>query len=261
MIIKWLKRILGLVLAFAVYNKLGIFWAILFLFLTIIVDFIALLLVDQLSKVAFRGDGEALFEYMKGVRPDAPALVVILQMVVGPICSLSIPILMAGLFLGFNTMFSSLPISEGSTPLETTKEYAKQSTDLPLIDLPGNDREYVVSYNHYIDSMIFFERAMKCCSSQEDLLNLDSSKEDKVLKLLNNAIVESYKVTDVFLDSVHSEFKYRYKNIYIVSVLNIISGIKDNDTSRILQGLNDHEELSYWMMDNKDNLYYPLYDN
>jgi hypothetical protein len=110
MVIKWIKRIIWLILAYVVWKGEGIGIAILFLFLTIIFDFMVLLITAKLAIKGFQeGDSpeeiekakNRFFEYQRNPLSPSKRLVTFAQMILAPVGSIIIPFIIAGVFLGW----------------------------------------------------------------------------------------------------------------------------------------------------------------
>lgn len=110
MIVKWLKRIVWIVLAIIIGKELGIGFVFIFLITVKIVDFFSLYLVDIIAIKGFQ-EGKSQEDILKAKQmlqeyqhiPFSPSkpLVTFSQLVLGPFFSLVFPILIAGLFLGW----------------------------------------------------------------------------------------------------------------------------------------------------------------
>jgi len=110
MVVKWIKKIIWLILAYVVWKEAGITIAILFLFLTIIFDFIALLITAKLAIKGFQeGDSpeeiekakDRFSEYQRNPLFPSKSLVTFAQMILAPVGSITIPFIVAGVFLGW----------------------------------------------------------------------------------------------------------------------------------------------------------------
>ncbi len=110
MVVKWIKRVLIIVLTVLTWQKRGFLLAIGYLFICLPLDFFALLLANKLAIKGFQaGKGEQarqeaakrLLEYQRIPGSPSTPLVTFSQLVLGPILSISIPIIVAGLFPGW----------------------------------------------------------------------------------------------------------------------------------------------------------------
>ena len=110
MVIKWIKRIIWLILTSVAWKDNGIVIAILFLFLVIVFDFFARFFADKIAIKGFQeGDSpeeieEAkyyFFEYQRNPLFPSKPLVIFSQLVLAPLCSIIIPFIVAGIFLGW----------------------------------------------------------------------------------------------------------------------------------------------------------------
>ena len=110
MIIKWIKRFLWLSFAYFIWVRLGFVYAILYLAICIPIDFFALLFADKLAIKGFGGGNtdeerreslDHFFNYQRIPGYPSTPLVTFAQLILGPICSLSIPFIFGGIFLGW----------------------------------------------------------------------------------------------------------------------------------------------------------------
>ena len=111
MIVKFIKRILWLVIGYKVWQSTGVGPALLFLLLCCGVDFFALLYIDKLSIFSFqegRGEEERqkavdkLFEYQRNPLSPSKPFVTFSQIILGPILSLGIPFILGNFFIPGN---------------------------------------------------------------------------------------------------------------------------------------------------------------
>lgn len=110
MIIIWIKRILWVWFSYMVWRKTSIGTAFLFIILTIVLDFTALVIAAKLAIKGFQ-DGDTIddltnaqnrfFEYQQNPLSPSTPLVTFAQMVFAPLCSILIPVILAGWFLGW----------------------------------------------------------------------------------------------------------------------------------------------------------------
>ncbi len=111
MIIKWIKWLLWLIFAYLIWQRLSFGYAILYLVICIPIDFFALVFTDKLAIKGFQ-EGNTLedrrkaidcfFEYQRVPGSPSTPLVTFSQLILGPICSLSIPFIFGGIFLGWH---------------------------------------------------------------------------------------------------------------------------------------------------------------
>ncbi len=110
MIIKRIKRIIRVIFAALIWQEVSLLSAIVYFVICIPIDFYALALCDKLAIKGYqKGRGEearreAIYEFLEYQKaegyPGTP-LVTFTQMFLGPVLSISIPILIGGAFLGW----------------------------------------------------------------------------------------------------------------------------------------------------------------
>ncbi len=115
MIIKLGKIIIWLIFLILIWSKEGFIPAFLCLIITIIADFVALYWCFQLAVAGYREGKseedrrEAIYrvaEYQRNPMYPSTPLVDFAQMILSPICSLSIPFIIGGFFLGWYFNFA-----------------------------------------------------------------------------------------------------------------------------------------------------------
>lgn len=110
MIIKWIKRLLWLIFAYFIWQRLSFGYAILYVTICIPIDFFALVFADKVAIKGFlegntdeerRKAIDRFYEYQRVPGSPSAPLVTFSQLILGPICSLSIPFIFGGIFLGW----------------------------------------------------------------------------------------------------------------------------------------------------------------
>jgi hypothetical protein len=110
MLVKWIKRLIWLILFAIVWKHKGIGISILFLLLVIILDFLALFLTGKLAIKGYQeGDSpediqkakDCFFQYQQNPMFPSKPLVTFSMTILAPLCSIIIPFIIASIFLGW----------------------------------------------------------------------------------------------------------------------------------------------------------------
>jgi len=105
MIVRWIKWAIRLIVTLSIWENIGPLLAIIYFIICIPLDFFALMLCDKMAIKGFQRAGAEdrskavgyLASYQRNPYPAPP--VRFSQLILGPLLSISIPIILGGLFL------------------------------------------------------------------------------------------------------------------------------------------------------------------